>query len=553
METFLDVLMMIGSALFMIFFFGACIFIHELGHFLAGRMCGLRVKAFSIGFRKIWAKKINGVEYRIGWIPFGGYVDLPQIDATDDEIKDDDGTVLPKAEPWKRMVTAFAGPFFNILFGLALGIVIWIAGLPQESPLMSEFKVKTVEENSPEYIAGLRPGDVIVKRNGQTFKSTWGSFARDIMLNIGETTLTVQRDGKEMDFTYLPGINKNFAPGEDIPYPFFRPEIPVIVFPSKDSPAARAGIRENDRILAVNGKEIFGVDEFYSLVHYSQGKTLVLTVADSGGAERQVTVTPEPVKNAEKASAWMTGIAFNPGTGGLVVQEAMMGLPAETLIMPGDKVISVNGEACNDIELFRKAAKESEGRTPLSIVLLRGEKEVTVSLAPVYVVPHQIGVSFRIMTHPNPFRQFKNVLELTWRSMKSVGAGIGRAIGLDSGYTALGPKHLSGPVGIGRYLYVSVYHGSLILGLNLVVLLTFNLGLLNLLPIPILDGGHIVLALLETIFRRPVPAKVLQPIAYAFVAFLIAFMLFVTFYDVKKLIPAKMLEKAKTETVDAEK
>ncbi len=117
LQNILDFLNIAWSVLFMLIFFGLCIFIHELGHFLAGRLCGLHVSAFSIGFRKIWWKKINGVEYRIGWIPVGGYVELPQIDSTG-EAKDEDGNILPKAEPWKRIVTAFAGPLFNILFGL---------------------------------------------------------------------------------------------------------------------------------------------------------------------------------------------------------------------------------------------------------------------------------------------------------------------------------------------------------------------------------------------------------------------------------------------------
>jgi regulator of sigma E protease len=147
------------------------------------------------------------------------------------------------------------------------------------------------------------------------------------------------------------------------------------------------------------------------------------------------------------------------------------------------------------------------------------------------------------MTHPNPWKQFTNVLEMTWRSLKSVTAGVKRQLGFDAGYTTLGVKHLSGPVGIGKHLYLSVYRGSLIIGLNLVVLITFNLGLLNLMPIPLLDGGHIVLSLLEMIFRRKVPAKVLQPIAIAFITILIAFMIFVTFYDVKKMIPVSKAKK----------
>ena len=538
----LDILQMIGSALFMIFFFGACIFIHELGHFLAARMCGLHIVAFSIGFRKAWAKKINGVEYRIGWIPCGGYVDLPQIDASDDIIKDENGNVLPKAEPWKRMVTAIAGPLFNILFGLALGCVIWVAGLPQESPEMTEFKVRSVEKGSPEYEAGLRPGDIIIRRNGQSFRKTWGAFARDIMLNVGETTLTVLRDGKEQDITYLPVVNRKVAGSEEIPYPFFRPELPVTVCPEKDSPAWKAGLRDGDRILAVDGKEIIGSDDLHIRVLYSCGRELVFTVEGKDDQIRDVKVKPEPYAGiTEKDGMWMTGIAFTEG--GLTAESSIPGLPAEGKILHGDKILSVNGTACKDLEAFRARIKTC-GASPMTIRVLRGGTERDVTLTPVFVLPHQIGVSFRIVTHPSPFRQFGDVLNLTWRSLKSVSAGVGRALGFDAGYTVLGPKHLSGPVGIGKHLYISVYRGSLILGLNLVVLITFNLGLLNLMPIPVLDGGHVVLALLEMIFRRPVPAKVLQPIAYTFICILILFMLFVTFYDIKKLIPVSAPAKA---------
>ena len=89
-----DILLKIGAVAFMVFFFGFCIFIHELGHFLAAKWRGLHVIAFSIGFRKIWSKKIGGVEYRIGWIPFGGYVEIPQVDASGEAL-DEDGKPLP--------------------------------------------------------------------------------------------------------------------------------------------------------------------------------------------------------------------------------------------------------------------------------------------------------------------------------------------------------------------------------------------------------------------------------------------------------------------------
>ena len=545
MDGFLHVLLIIGSTLFMIFFFGACIFIHELGHFLAAKMCGLKILAFSIGFKKAWGKTINGVEYRIGWLPFGGYVDLPQIDATDDEVKDKDGNVLPKVAPWKRMVTAFAGPLFNIIFGFALACVIWIAGLPQESPEMTEFRVSSVDQESPEYAAGLRKGDLIIKRNGQRFNTSWGGFARDIMLHVGETTLTVVRDGKEIDITYRPAINHKFSGREEIPYPFFRPEIPVVVFPAKDSPAEKAGLKSGDRIIAVDGKELTDMGDFHMAVFYSRGKELSMTVKDKDLKNtREIKVTPVPYPNLKpEDSSWKTGIIFKSPVKLEVDQFIADYFPANKVLKSGDIILKANGKDITTVKDFRDVVDEAKEKTVV-LTVKRGDK--TMELAPItaiFITPHYIGVSLRVMTHPNPWKQFTNVLEMTWRSLKSVTAGVKRQLGFDAGYTTLGVKHLSGPVGIGKHLYLSVYRGSLIIGLNLVVLITFNLGLLNLMPIPVLDGGHIVLSLLEMIFRRKVPAKVLQPIAIAFITILIAFMIFVTFYDVKKMIPVSKAKK----------
>ena len=176
MDMFWEIITTIGAILFVVIFIGFCIFFPELGHFLAARWRGLHIDAFSVGFRKIWAKKYNGVEYRIGWVPLGGYVELPQVDATDTIPKAADGTELPRAKAIDRIITAFAGPFFNIIFGLVLGCVIWIFGMPQDSPNLKRFEVLSVEEQSPEYRAGLRAGDVIVKFDGKDFSLPWSKF-----------------------------------------------------------------------------------------------------------------------------------------------------------------------------------------------------------------------------------------------------------------------------------------------------------------------------------------------------------------------------------------
>ena len=149
-------------------------------------------------------------------------------------------------------------------------------------------------------------------------------------------------------------------------------------------------------------------------------------------------------------------------------------------------------------------------------------------------------MDFASVTHPNPFVQLKRVMVLTWNSLRGIGYSIGNTLRMTEQHTTIRPKHMSGPIGIGKYLFLSVYRGSLVLGLNVVVIITFNLGLINLLPIPILDGGHILLALLEIVFRRPVSRKILEPISVCFIVLLIGFMVFVSFYDVKKLVTPAM-------------
>ena len=198
----LNILGIAGSVIFVVFFFGMCIFVHELGHFLVARWRGLHVDAFSIGFKKIWAKKINGVEYRIGCLPLGGYVELPQVDAATETPKAADGTELPPAKPLDRLLTAAAGPICNIIFGLLLGCVVWIVGIPQDTPKMRVVEVANVEKDSPEWNAGLREGDVITKINGKTFHSAWKDIVVEILTTIGEVTLDVESNGEKKVVKY---------------------------------------------------------------------------------------------------------------------------------------------------------------------------------------------------------------------------------------------------------------------------------------------------------------------------------------------------------------
>lgn len=528
MELFLQILKIAGSAAFMVFFFGMCIFIHELGHFLAARWCGLHIVAFSIGFKKVWSKKINGVEYRIGCIPVGGYVDLPQIDSSDDKVVDENGNELPPVAPWKRMVTAFAGPLFNILFALVLGCVIWIAGLPQGTPKAESFRVTSIQIESPEFQAGLRPGDEIIEFNGEKFSFTWSDFAREVMLNVGDVDLTVRKtDGSTGHVIYRPEVNRQVMPNAKVAMPFFTVDVPVEVTPLEGSPAEKAGIRTGDRIETLNGKKIYWQD-MLNAIRFSDGKAVTLGIR-RGETVQEVTVIPE-----HDGESYTFAALFSPNED-MLVEHIYPGTTDLTGLKVNDKILKVDGQETADLSAFYGAVLNKKD-TPFVLTVQRGKEilDLTVKLSR----SCKIGVMLQGISHPDPVRQLWNVLELTGRSLKSVSAGVRRKLGSTSaGHTTLGPQHFSGPLGIGQTLYQSVYKGSLIIGLNLVVMISFSLGLFNLLPIPVLDGGHIMLSLLEMITRRKLSAKILQPIMYFFIFVLIGFMLYVTFFDIKRLIP----------------
>ena len=542
-----DLLLKLGAVAFMVIFFGLCIFIHELGHFLVAKWRGLHIIAFSIGFRKVWWKKINGVEYRIGCIPVGGYVDLPQIDASGDAL-DENGKVLPKAKPLDRMLVAFSGPLFNMLFGLLLGIVIWIHGMPQDTPNLQEITVESIQENSPEYRAGLRKDDVIIELNGEKFDTTWHGFINKILFTIGDVTLKVRRGDKIFDISYKPAVNKAVSPEEEIAYPFFFPRVPVQLYPRSDSPAARAGIRKGDHLVKVNGSPIFGLDELEQILLLSDGKPLTLTVIRDGKTLEFKNVVPDPVKGASgEDGVWLLGFVDNP------IIRVTKGLPMEKAgLKKGDRIVEVDGKKVEAIEEIQDAVRSRNGQ-PVVVRFERDGKPMQVTVTPRFIRYTTLGVDFATILHPNPFAQLKKVMVLTWNSLRGIGYSIGNSLRMTEQYTTIRPKHMSGPIGIGKYLYLSVYRGSFVLGLSVVVIITFNLGIINLLPIPILDGGHILLALLEMIFGRPVSRKILEPISITFITLLIGFMIFVSFYDVKKLVtPAlKSLQTEKKPDVPA--
>ena len=159
-------------------------------------------------FKKIWSIKHKGIEYRIGCLPFGGYVDIPQLDSTG-ETKDKDGKALPRVSPINRIIVAFAGPLFNVLFGLFLAFSLDIRNSSKHSK-NEDYNSSSIKKESPEYKAGLRKGDNIVQINGKRFYASWNKVQQDIVFTIGKVKLGIeQKNSYHQNISYKPAVNPN--------------------------------------------------------------------------------------------------------------------------------------------------------------------------------------------------------------------------------------------------------------------------------------------------------------------------------------------------------
>ena len=311
-EAFFTVFAGLWSALLVVLFFGASIFVHELGHFLAARWRGVKVERFSIGFGPAivaWTGR-DGVEYRLAWIPLGGYVLLPQLaDLGAVEGKSQvDAAALPPISYLSKLVVFVAGAAFNLLFAFGLACIVWVAG----QPVIAEWNTTRIGNLAPSIRladgttvpnpaqeAGLRPGDLVRSIDGVPVKNVEEIFT-SILLGRDragdgrrQSLFVIERAGQTLSLTVYPRLvgeekarSAGIEPAQDL----------TVETVSPGSPAEAAGVRTGDRIVAVDGRVLFqrvAVSE-----HLAQHATRpVEFLLQRGGAEVRVPIQPRLVRD----------------------------------------------------------------------------------------------------------------------------------------------------------------------------------------------------------------------------------------------------------------
>ncbi len=543
----------------------ALITIHEFGHFIVAKAFGVRVRVFSIGIGgRLVGFKWGDTDYRLSWFPFGGYVRMAGADpfmegGVDEEDDAHDPASFMSKPAWQRLLIVLAGPLMNLVLPFVVFTALKVAGDPQPRS-----EIGTVHAGSAAEAAGLRPEDRIVSVEG-TPTRTWPDVAEAIEASTDATLdLVVDRLGKELRIE-LPVAPGDYGTVRD-PYDFgllLSAPDPTVSVDDPASPAGRAGVRTGDRVLSVAGTPVRTWNEVRRLALAAAGSPLELEVrrAPPEGAEEgpveTLTLRPDPAWTPAATEvdddtwrAW--GLASGMVAVGDFGDEGSAAKDAGVQV--GDRLLVVDGRPIHvwqDVVRAVSAAATGEGSAQTT-----RELRITVRRA---------GQVLDIPVTPKVVRDTDDLGRYRWRPLLGIASGgttvsaplvprpypfveaLGRAsdetilignfmveqIGKMMTGEAPPQENLGGPVAIFRDTKAAAEQGVYEFVRRL-GLFSLSLGIINLLPIPVLDGGQLVMYLAEWVRGRPLPLVLRERAQQAGIIFLVLLMLFVFANDIRR-------------------
>ncbi len=539
---------MLSSIIAFVIVLGILIFVHELGHFLMAKRFGVGVEKFSLGFGpKLIGKKYGETEYLLSAIPLGGYVKMVGEDPNESLAPEDQHRSFNNQKVSRRFLIVVMGPVSNILFAALIFAGMFMFGYPS-----GDTTIGWVEKNSPAWEAGLRGGDQILAVDGDPIK-LWEQVLKRI--EMGQTNpiaLEVKRDESIFEVTVQPRMmeGKNLF-GEDEEFPDIGIQhhslAPVVGVSSPDSPAGRAGLKTGDLILSVNDQNVESFPELRRSVYHNLGEEILFEVQrEEETVSLPVHLTGSEVRSVQENSDHsLEEIGLFPAD--LFVRQVVSGSPAEEAgIEVDDRIVEVDGKVVHSFSDLQEIVEEKSGVT-LTLKLIRAGEVMTLTMTPEEstkkdelgnkVPVGRIGIvsSFHpkpgptILVRYNPFTAVIKALVLTWEFTVLIIVSLVKLI-----QQVIPVETMGGPILIAQLAGQQIQYGILEL-FKFMALISINLGILNLLPIPILDGGHILFFAIEGALGRPLSMRK-RELAQQFGLFLLlSLIIFVTYNDIMRM------------------
>ena len=327
--------------------------------------------------------------------------------------------------------------------------------------------------------------------------------------------------------------------GAPLPMPSLRLLTAEVEALLPDSPADRAGLRVGDRVVSINDQEISTRPELVETIATSKGKSLTIEVRRNGQVKTFVVMpVPSPVTGEDPDDTFYTiGIEEPPP----VVRAVMHGLPAAAAgFQPGDRVVAIEGKEIQSWSEMTVVVKTHPGR-PLRFEVLRDGSRVVLTVTPAeeerevngqIIKEGRIGISGRqtFVWATSPAMALIQGMQATWRWSELTMVALYKLITGD-----ISRKHLGGPLMIANISGSAAEQGVSSV-LFLIAILSINLGILNLLPIPILDGGHLLFFGIEAIMRKPLGERQREVAQQVGLALLVCIMVFAFWNDIERLL-----------------
>jgi len=505
---------------------GVLIFVHELGHFVVAKWAGIYVERFSIGFgRRLFGKRVGETDYCISALPLGGYVrmagqsDVPQeVEEGEVQLEEWEANVpeerrFTSKRPLVRATVLLAGPLMNGLFGMTIYPLVFMLG-QQVPSFTQDTRVGEPFEGAPAQQAGVLLGDRILSVNGSNV-DTWEKLTTTMIRHADQPLdLEIEREGETIHL----GVTPTRYEGAQYPGIGVMPFVPARVGEILDGwPAEKAGLSAGDLITHANGEPV-DRPRLARLLSDNIGEQVELSIRRDTAPEFTTTVVPRKVGRVES-------VLFDPDKPDVIA--AIYDKSSQW--RKGDRIVAIDGVAVEGKEVENLIQTKPNVGMQFTVERRAWFSTMQVDITETLGDRGMIGMAWGedlVMRQYPPGKAVVYGVVQSVRSSRFVITVIRRLLTRD-----IPMNSLSGPLRIYTFTREAVKVGYVTV-LEFMAILSFNFFILNLLPIPVLDGGQLVLVGTEVVTRRPVGVRMQVWLQRVGVALLLLLMTMVFYNDI---------------------